>query len=359
MAKADSQASPVVQTAIHLGSPGNLDLLNDISADRSGMTVEDVNRYVTTPTIYRVVVLPSRRRPPGLLRELVRRISVSEIAASVRLIPIWRPWNILILLKENTMASRRNDKGNQTSQSDLLQPLPPEERPATIGPDDVRKLVASVDELKTLIVERSGPDESNNAAIQEAMNGILGAIEVFMNRQNELLEANSSTLTLVQKALSNNLETLTSILSEPGKTDRKAGPAVAEILEPLIGVIAEGFRNIQERHTELLKTHSESNRGIVEALEQVQGRPAPATVSLEALDNWRDDCIKRLEAAGGTRPSVGEIGAELDRIDRVSGRMTMLKDEFEKLKIEIAEGFRTSRQSSTITATIMAPGLVN
>ena len=67
----------------------------------------------------------------------------------------------------------------------LLQPLSPEERPATVGPDDVRKLLASIEELKTLIVERSGPDESNNAVIQEAMNGIRGVIEEFKNHQRE------------------------------------------------------------------------------------------------------------------------------------------------------------------------------
>ena len=277
-----------------------------------------------------------RRRPSGLLHEPVKRVSVSKIAASVQLIPIWRPWNILILLKENTMASRRNDNGKKNSQPDLLQPLPPEERPATIGSDEIGRLLASVEELKVPIVERSGPDEANNPVIQEAMNGF---IEEFRNRQRERSELNSSILELVQKALINNQETLTNLLSEPGRVDGKAGPAVAETLEPLIGIIEEGFRNIQERHIELLKTHSESNRGIVEALGQVQVRPAPATVSLEALDNWRDDCIKRLEAAGGTRLSIGEIEAELDRIDRVSGRMTMLMDEFEKLKIEITDGF--------------------
>ena len=86
------------------------------------------------------------------------------------------------------MASRRNDNGNKTSRPGLLQPLPPEERPATIGPCDVRKLLASVEELKSLIVERSGPDESNNAVIQETMNGILGVIEEFKNHQRERSE---------------------------------------------------------------------------------------------------------------------------------------------------------------------------
>ena len=362
LARADSQTSPVVPTTIRLGSPRNLDLLNDMTANRSGVTVGDVNRDVTTPIVCRVGVLPLRRRPPGLLHEPVKRISVSKIAASVRLIPIWRPWNILILLKENTMASRRNDNGNQTSQSDLLRPLPPEERPATIGPDDVRKLVASVDELKTLIVERSGPDESNNAAIQEAMNGILGVIEVFMNRQRERSEADSSSLAHLQEALTSNQETLAGFLSELVKADGKSGSAVAEALAPIFrdfGILQEGFKKLQEEHAGLQKSHSESINGIAETLGEAQGRPAPAAVSLDALDRWRDDCIKRFEVvvakaraeetASETRLLTGEFKAELDRIDRVSSRISSLEQTYEtesRVSREFLSGLKAASQET-------------
>ena len=41
------------------------------------------------------------------------------------------------------MASRRNNNGNKTPRSELLQPLPAEGGSATIGPDEVRELITS------------------------------------------------------------------------------------------------------------------------------------------------------------------------------------------------------------------------
>ena len=108
------------------------------------------------------------------------------------------------------------------------------ERPATIGPDDVRKLLASFEELKTLIVERSAPDESNIAVIQETMNGIRSVIEEFKNHQRERSEADSSSLSRFREALVDNKVELARFRLELKDVGEKDGPGVVVALEPLI-----------------------------------------------------------------------------------------------------------------------------
>ena len=65
----------------------------------------------------------------------------------------------------------------------------------------------------------------------------------------------------------------------------------------------------QERHNEFLKNHWEGIMGIVGTVEQAQLRPAPVTISVDALDNWRNDCVRFFEATLATARPIEAVGS--------------------------------------------------
>ena len=130
----------------------------------------------------------------------------------------------------------------------------------------------------------------------------------------------------------------------------KTGHAVVEVLESLLRglyVYQDGLEKTQERHNEFLKTHSESIMGLVEAVEPAQLRPAPVAISVDALDNWRNDCIRcfeatlakarPMEAAGSFKNFTTILNSHGTRIDelkvaqkKVANALSVLSGDFDR-----------------------------
>ena len=205
------------------------------------------------------------------------------------------------------MASRRNDNGNKPSRSDLLQPLPPEERRATIGPDDVRKLLASIEELKDHQRERAEVDSSNLSRLQETLTGIQ--------------------------------EVLTGFRSELVKADGKVGSSVVATLEPFfrnLRVLLEGFNQRQDDQATWLKSLSGNMKDLLDALAKAQG----STISQEALDEWKDAFLEGFEAvlvkAQSRKPS-GETRIASTEFEMLTARMESIETGIAELGNEFAE----------------------
>lgn len=245
-------------------------------------------------------------------------------------------------------SSDRKGRGETGSGSDLLTPLPTAAPPQAMETAEVRRLVETIEELKTLVADLSRSFASGIEDLRPVTQGVstsFQALRTELGQREDRQTGRIEDVQVTQTAIQRGIEDLAVKLA----ADENVRDAVLAHARELQGMCEDADR--LTRAVDALKTETARRR---HALEQAES----AGSDLHTLDAWRDDFIRHVDTllataktAGGVRTAgtdAGQVTAPGDA-DRVTARTDEAFDAVVTTLKQHGESLRRNENFSLLT----------
>ena len=221
-------------------------------------------------------------------------------------------------------SSRGKGRGETGSGSDLLTPLQAAAPPEAMETAEIRPLVEAIRELKALVASPSRSFACDIEALRQVAQNVSASIEALRTDLGRRKERQARTVGDIQETLAvigRNIEGFAAKL--------EADEVIRDGLRAHAGEL-QTMREGVDRLTRAVEASRTETAGLRQAFERAD---SPGS-DLRALDAWRDDFIRHVDALLATVRTEG--GAPLARED--AGRETALVDA-EGLTARMGEAF--------------------
>ena len=243
-------------------------------------------------------------------------------------------------------SSGRTGREATRSGSDLLAPLPTDERPEATAPADMRLLVETIEELKALVATPPRPSAAGAADFRQAAESVAAAIEALRTDLGQAEERQAGIVSEIR-------ETQTAILKGIG--DLAAALEEGGAMRGALEASDRALRDSREAAERLTRSGDSVAREVARLGDTLDRADASGN-GLPALDAWRDDFIRHvndfLTSAG---KEAGVPAAEtrtleataLAHVDRITARLSLVESEVGKATATMGEALGTVTTSLT------------
>ena len=257
-------------------------------------------------------------------------------------------------------SSGRKGRGDTLSEANLLSPLPSAGDRETAEPPDVRQVLEAIHDLKAFIAGLPSPDATGAEALRQAAENIAASVGALRSDIREHADTNAGSARRIQETLAAIGEAIGGLAARLDAMPDREDPALAEgqpddtrTLHDLLEAQAKALREMRNAVCTLTRA-VEASRTETAGLRHELGQANGTGSGLQALDAWRDDFIRRVDAllarakTAGEAPTAGQETAP-EHADRIAARMDEAFDAVEATLKQHGDSLRRNEHSTLLT----------
>ncbi len=261
-------------------------------------------------------------------------------------------------------SSGRKGRGDAPSEANLLTPLPSAGDRGTTEPPDIRHVLEAIQELRASVAVLPSPAATEVENLRQVSAGVAASVDALRLELGKHEDRNAESAGRIEETLAAIQQAIGGLAAKLEAAPGRGDPAPSEgmpddirTFDDLLEVQAKALqemRNAVDRLARALEASQAETAGLRQAFERAD---SPGS-DLRALDAWRDDFIRYVDALlatvrteGGAQAAREDAGRETALVDvgGLTARMGEAFDAFETTLKRHGESLRRNENSSLLT----------